>query len=209
MFMADYDIKVPSIDTGDLQGFFKHTWGILTAISIALSNIITWFIPIGSNLPRSVFSGVVLVVTFFIVLLTFGERHEFKSIRNGGTELQKTWRNKAKRSFSIAFLLFGIYLIINFAVLAPMTEFMDTSKHGMDSLLQAALSDSSVTNSNLSLALLESVMAVTTVGLLAIYSICFGLITRSFMILGMIEYLEFLDALAPRNKRALLEDGYG
>jgi len=62
-------------------------------------------------------------------------------------------------------------------MLAPMTEFMDTSKHGMDSLLQAALSDSSITNSNLSLALLESVMAVTAVGLLAIYSICFGLIT--------------------------------
>jgi hypothetical protein len=191
----------------ELKGFFKNIWGILTAISIFLSNLVAYFVPVYYGLPRSLFVTIVALVTIYVLLMTFGQRRSFKLIREeGGEELQKTWRNVARRSFKTGFLLLCLYLFLNFSIASPL---IDITKN--DNLMSYVIPGRSLENV-LVQRFIDSILTFISIILLIIYSFSFANIMKSFMILGMVEYLEFLDThkLALKKKeRDHFEEGYG
>lgn len=154
----------------DFLKFLQTLWGILAGISIffPLSNVLLKLIPMGNlyddnpggltHLTPALITTLATVATLFVILVTFGQRRALRT---------KSQREIVQRQAWIAFggaflalvLYYGVYFGIYEAVYAP---------------LQIGGSHP--------LALIGDFL------LLVAFGAFFALLTRAFMLLGMLEY---------------------
>jgi len=151
--------------------FLQSLWGILAGISVffPLSNVLVKVIPVGEWYEEGGFgyfsyelvTTIASLITLFIVLCTFGQRHnyEFKA-QNEIRLIQK----QAWLSFAVGLLVLVIYLIATFAI---MNDFYYKVLGWQSDDFRWLLGD---------------------VFLLFFYSTFFAMMTRAFMLLGMIEF---------------------
>ncbi len=152
----------------DFIAFLQGLWGILAGISVLfpLSNVLIEVIPLGQKLDTPTFEYIspklVTVVTtliaLFIILWTFGRRHDFKAQKKRGQI-----RQQAMLSFAFGLLALIIYFV---------------AFYGIYTLFYAPLDIWSGDPRRL----------IGDIVLMLSYSAFFSLITRAFMLLGMIEF---------------------
>jgi hypothetical protein len=151
--------------------FLQGLWGILTGISVffPLSNALTGLIPLGSwaaeDTGNFVYLGPELVTALtsftvlFFVLWTFGQRRQFRSQRN-----RRLIQRRALSSFVGGVLALIAYLAVTLFVTSAWDYLWFGWEYGDP---QRLLSD---------------------IVLLISYGVFFVLMTRAFMLLGMIEF---------------------
>lgn len=152
----------------DFIAFLQNLWGILASISVLfpLSNAFLKIIPLGTLeedgflvfFSPRLFTTIATLVSLFLILWTFSQRSKIKSLK-GKTKTQR----QAWLSFGIGISSLVIYLVLYFLL------------------------------SNIAFDVLgwESDDARRLVGevvLLLFYCLFFSLMTRAFMLLGMIEF---------------------
>lgn len=152
----------------DFLAFLQSLWGILAGISVffPLSNVLIKLIPMKPMSEDGVFvhlsppliTAITTIVTLFIVLWTFGKRHQFKMKKQLKRIVRHAWL-----SFGVGLLSLVIYLAIYF-----LTYHLAWEAWGW-------FSD-------------DPRRLLVEVPLLVTYSIFFALITRAFMLLGMSEF---------------------
>jgi uncharacterized membrane protein YdbT with pleckstrin-like domain len=152
----------------DFLIFLQNLWGILAGVSVffPLSNVLIKLIPMKTISEDGVFvhispalvTTIATIVTLFVVLWTFGNRHRLKSQGS----LQRI-RRKAWISFGVGLLSLVSYLVVYFVTYQIAWESWGWSSDDPRRLLVEII-------------------------LLATYSMFFALITRAFMLLGMSEF---------------------
>src|SRR5690349_11268559 len=95
--------------------FLRNLWGILAGISVffPLSNILIQIVPLGTFeeggvlvwLSGRVFTTFATVVSLFLILWTFGQRHRFQSARRRAGIQKQAWA-----SFGIGLFALVVYL---------------------------------------------------------------------------------------------------
>jgi len=148
--------------------FLKNLWGILAGISVffPLSNTFVEAIPLRAygndgvfdQLTPSFITIFATVVTLFVVLVTFAGRREFQNPRNRRAMLRSAWF-----SLGISVLSLLAYLIIHQAYREYAWEPWGWGSGDPRKLL-------------------------AEIPLFITYVIFFSLLTRAFMLLGMIEF---------------------
>lgn len=149
--------------------FLKNLWGILAGISVffQLSNILLHTIPLRAyghedgvfdELSPSLITTIATVVTLFVVLVTFAGRHQLKN----SLEMKGILR-KALLSFGT-----GISLLVSYLVIHQVYREYAWEPWGWGSGDPRKL--------------------LVEVPLLLSYVLFFSLLTRAFMLLGMIEF---------------------
>lgn len=154
----------------DFIAFIQKLWGMLAGISVffPLSNVFARVIPLGiygqdgvyEHLSPSLITTITTLVTLFVVLSIFSNRSTFRERRKRRDVQRHAWI-----SFGAGILALVIYLIIY----AMYSEYA-WSIWGWGSDDPRKL--------------------FAEIPLLAAYSAFFALITRAFMLLGMIEFFE-------------------
>ena len=148
--------------------FLKNLWGLLagTSVFFPLSNVLLRAIPLGAYGEEGVFdqlspfliTTLATVVTLFVVLVTFADRHRFRDPGKGHTALRSAWL-----CFGISILSLLAYLVIHQAY----REYAWAS-WGWGSGDPRKL--------------------FAEIPLLITYVVFFSLLTRAFMLLGMMEF---------------------
>ena len=149
--------------------FLKNLWGILAGISVffPLSNVLLGAIPLrayGTDdgvfdlLTPILINTIATVVTLFVVLVTFAGRNQFLDARKRGAMLRNAWL-----SFGTGILSLLTYLVIHQAYREYAWE-----PWGWGSG--------------------DSRKLFAEIPLLITYVIFFSLLTRGFMLLGMVEF---------------------
>ena len=148
--------------------FLKNLWGILASISIffPLSNVLLGIIPLRAYGDDGVFDLITpaliltltTVFTLFVVLITFAGRNQFQDEKKRGTMLRNAWL-----SFGTGILSLLIYLIIH-----QVYREYAWKPWGWGSGDPRKL--------------------FAEIPLLITHAIFFSLITKGFMLLGMIEF---------------------
>ena len=149
--------------------FLKNLWGILAGLSVffPLSNVLLVAIPMrayGTDdgvfdlLSPNLINTIATVVTLFVVLVTFAGRNQFQDAGKRGAMLRSAWL-----SFGIGILSLLTYLVIHQAYREYAWEPWGWGSGDTRKLFA------------------EIPLLVTYVGF-------FSLLTRAFMLLGMIEF---------------------
>lgn len=150
-------------------GFMRNLWSILAGVSLffPLSNTFTRLVPLakydnGGGLiyfsPQLV-TAISTLACLFVILWTFGKRHQFTNQRK-----RQSIQKQAKFSFVWGVAALIVYLVVHFAV---KTNFYFTVLGWESADIRRVLGD---------------------IVLLSTYSAFFLLVTRAFMLLGMMAY---------------------
>jgi lysylphosphatidylglycerol synthetase-like protein (DUF2156 family) len=154
----------------DFIAFLQSLWGILAGISVffPLSNVLLGVIPLVSiyddpggaltYFSPELVTAVTTLVTLFIVFWTFGNRSNFSAKKR-----KHSIRRGAFISFVVGFLALMIYLTLNFTIYDLLYWPFEMANG-------------------------ESPRWLGDILVLIAYSSFFALVTRAFMLLGMIEY---------------------
>jgi hypothetical protein len=153
----------------DFIFFLQSLWGILAGISVLfpLSNVLIGVIPLRPYYDYIValeffspelITAITTLISLFIVFWTFGHRQKFKTNRR-----RRLIRRKAFLSFAIGLLALILYLILHFGIFELLYGPWEIWSGDPRRLIGDIL-------------------------LLITYSSFFALVTRAFMLLGMIEY---------------------
>jgi hypothetical protein len=151
-------------------GFLASLWGILTAVSLTfpLSNVFVRVIPLEGDesfnplalMPSAPIAAAATLVTLFLVLATFGARHEFALASR-----RRRLRRGAVTSLALALTALALYLTGLQAVQGGL--YGDTG--GIPVSKTALLAGGDLVFG-------------------ALYTCFFALTTRGFMVLAMLEY---------------------
>lgn len=156
----------------DFIAFIKKLWGMLAAVSILfpLSNVFLKIIPLDSFnggvlvwLSPQLFTSTATLISLFLILWTFGQRYRYKLFEK---------RNRIQRRAGIIFS-FGILSLI---------MYLSTYYFLYNSAYEVLGWESQDTQRILG-----------EVVLLLFYSSFFALITKAFLLLGMIEFFRVTD----------------
>jgi hypothetical protein len=155
--------------------FLASLWGTLTAVSLAfpLSNVFVRVIPLEGNesfnplalLPSAPIASTATLVTLFLVLVTFGRRHELRVAAR---------RARVRRGAVISFVVALAALALYFVGLQAVQDGLYGRTGGIPVYKTALLAAGDV------------VFAV-------LYTVFFALTTRGFMTLAMLEYFPARD----------------
>jgi hypothetical protein len=168
--MKDPDFRKSYLEElKDFFAFSKNLWSILAGVSVffPLSNILLDVIPLGSygandgvydRVTPKFITTSATVITLFVILATYTNRREFQKLRKRGYMLRKAWLSLIAGTLSLI-----IYLII-YQVYSEYAWVSWNWRSGDPRKLFAEIP------------------------LLIFYVIFFSLLTRAFMILGMIEF---------------------
>lgn len=148
--------------------FLKNLWGLLagTSVFFPLSNVLLRAIPLGAygeggvfdQISPSLITTLATVVTLFVVLVTFASRGEFREPARRRTAFRAAWL-----CFGISILSLLAYLVIH----QTYREYAWASwGWGSD----------------------DPRKLFVEIPLLITYVIFFSLLTRAFMLLGMMEF---------------------
>ena len=153
----------------DFVAFLQSLWGILAGISVIfpLSNVLAKVIPLEMWEQGGGFAffssewvtGITTLLTIFIILWTYGQRHKFRDPKRRGRIRRQTWV-----SFGVGLLSLITYLLV---YVLMQSDFHHSVMGWNSDDLRRVLFD---------------------VFLLLCYSAFFALVTRAFMLLGMIEF---------------------
>ena len=148
--------------------FLRNLWGVLAGISVffPLSNVFMQIIPLGTFddggvlvwFSARLFTTFATVVSLFLILWTFGQRHHFLSTRKRATIQKQAWA-----SFGIGLAALMIYLAAYFFLATSAYDVLGWESADVRRLLGE-------------------------VPLLLVYSAFFSLLTRAFVLLGMNEF---------------------
>ncbi|MBI4791088.1 MAG: hypothetical protein HY782_29000 [Chloroflexi bacterium] len=154
----------------DFLGFLQGMWGILAGVSVLfpLSNSLAKVIPLKEwgpggallNFSPQLVTIVTTLVALFVILATFGQRDAFRTRTKRRVLQQQAWP-----SFVVAILALIIY--VGIYSLVANGFFMSQFGWGYET---------------------DPRWLLTDVLLLLSYSIFFALMTRAFVLLGMLEY---------------------
>ncbi|MDY6857128.1 MAG: hypothetical protein SWO11_20990 [Thermodesulfobacteriota bacterium] len=112
------------VEFKDFTAFLQSLWGILAGISVLfpLSNVLIKLIPLRhlhddpsgalGYLSPGLITPVATLITLFIILLTFGNRHQFKALKERRFIQRKAWLSLAFGLLAMIFyfaVYFGIY----------------------------------------------------------------------------------------------------
>lgn len=154
----------------DFIAFLQSLWGILAGISVLfpLSNALIKVIPLGyilddpagalEYLSPELITSVTTLIALFTIFWTFGQRHKLKARREKRLIQRRAWL-----SFAVGLLALILYFMVYFGIYALYYEPLEIWSGDPRRLLGDVL-------------------------LLFSYSAFFALITRAFMLLGMIEF---------------------
>lgn len=153
----------------DFLRFYKNLWTILAGVSVffPFSNLLMKVIPLSSwdgggwvYLPPRLVTVIVTVACLFIILLTFVQRKQYEA-----QKLRRLAQKKSILSSCIGFLALFIYLTVYYSI----TEGFYWDVLGWGSA--------------------DARRILGDIVLLLTYSAFFVLVTRAFMLLGLLEYL--------------------
>ncbi|MBI2325543.1 MAG: hypothetical protein HYU87_11370 [Chloroflexi bacterium] len=154
----------------DFTAFLKSVWGILTGISAVfpLSNVFTQILPLRTtyddpigpihNFSPTLITTVAALVTFFVLLVTFGGRNRVKAKRD-----RRAVQHTASATFVLGLLSLFLYLGAYFALLPLFYLPLEIYRGDPRGLIGDFI-------------------------LLLSYTGFFALMTRSFLLLGLIEF---------------------
>jgi len=154
----------------DFLSFLQSLWGILAGISalFPLSNVLIQRIPLSrihddppgalGYLSSGLLTTIATLVTIFVILLTFANRQQYKARQE-----KRLMQREAKRSFACGFIALLLYLAVYYGI-SPYFYIPYDIYDGDPRWL------------------------IGDFALLLTYSGFFALITRAFMLLGMLEY---------------------
>jgi len=153
----------------EFLAFLRNLWGILAGISVffPLSNVLLNAIPMRAygvddgvfdQLSPNLINTLATVITLFVILVTFAGRHQFQDATKRGAMLRNAWL-----SFGIGILSLLTYLVIHQTYREYAWEPWGWGSGDPRKMF-------------------------AEIPLLITYVIFFSLITRAFMLLGMIEY---------------------
>ena len=153
----------------EFLAFLKNLWGVLAGISVffPLSNLLLGTIPLGAYgrddgvfdlLRPELISAVATVVTLFVVLVTFAGRRRFRDTRKRSALVRAAWL-----SFGSGLLALVAYLVLHQTYREYAWEPWGWGSGDPRKLL-------------------------AEVPLLVAYVAFFSLLTRAFMLLGMLEF---------------------
>lgn len=155
----------------DFVVFLQSLYGILAGISVffPISNDFIKLIPLRSllddpagalgYLSPGLITSVATLISLFVVLLTFSKRHKFKALK----ERRRLIQHQAWFSFAFGLLALIIYFTVYFGIYPLYYEpymIYDTDPR----------------------------LLIGDFALLLSYSTFFALVTKAFMLLGMLEY---------------------
>ncbi|HIE32024.1 MAG TPA: hypothetical protein EYP67_06560 [Methanosarcinales archaeon] len=158
------------VEFRDFIAFLQSLWGILAGISVLfpLSNVLIKLIPLRrlhddpagalGYLTPDLITVVATLITLFVVLLTFSNRHKFEALKE-----RRLIQRQACFSFAFGLLALIIYFTVYFGIY-PLYYEPYGIYYGDPRWL------------------------IGDFGLLLSYSTFFALVSRAFMLLGMIEY---------------------
>lgn len=150
--------------------FLQSLWGILAGISVLfpLSNVLIKLIPLRhlhddpsgalGYLSPGLITTVATLITLFVILLTFGNRHQFEALKERRLIQRKAWL-----SFAFGLLAMVFYFAVYFGIYPLYYE-------------PCSIFDG------------DPGLLIGDFALLLSYSAFFALVTRAFMLLGMMEY---------------------
>lgn len=148
--------------------FLRNLWGILAGISVffPLSNVFIQIIPLGTFddggvlvwFSARLFTTSATLVSLFLILWTFGQRQHFQSTRKTGKIQRQAWI-----SFGLGLSALVTYLAVYYFVAISAYDVL-----GWESA--------------------DARRLMGEVFLLIVYSAFFTLLTRAFVLLGMIEF---------------------
>jgi hypothetical protein len=152
----------------DFTAFLRNLWGILAGISVffPLSNIFMQIIPLGTFdeggvlvwFSARLFTTFATIVSLFLILWTFGQRHHFQSSRRKVTIQKQAWI-----SFGVGLTAFLTYLAVYYFIAISAYDILGWESADVRRLFGEVF-------------------------LLIVYSTFFALLTRAFVLLGMIEF---------------------
>jgi hypothetical protein len=157
-------------DFKDFVVFLQSLWGILAGISVLfpLSNVLIGLIPLGwiyddpggalGYFSPELITALTTLITLFIILWTFGHRDVFKTKKE-----RHSIRRKGSISFIDGLVALMIYLVLNFTIYDLLYYPFEMSN-------------------------MDAPLWLGDIFVLITYSSFFSLVTRAFMLLGMIEY---------------------
>ena len=154
----------------DFVKFLQTLWGILAGISVffPLSNVLFKIIPMGNvysdppgglaYLDPTLITTLSTIATLFVILVTFRQRDNLRTRKQQNTTQQQAWI-----AFGVGLLGLLLYLIVYFGIYptfyAPFKMWTGDPRRLIGDLL-----------------------------LLIFYGAFFSMITRAFVLLGMLEY---------------------
>ncbi len=152
----------------DFMAFLRNLWGILAGVSVffPLSNIFMQIIPLGTFNDGGVlvwfsarlFTTFATVVSLFLILWTFGQRHYFQLPKQKATIQKQAWISFGVGLTALLTYLAGYYFLAISAYDVLGWESADVRR------------------------------LLGEVPLLLVYSAFFSLLTRAFVLLGMNEF---------------------
>lgn len=158
------------VEFKDFIAFLQSLWGILAGISVLfpLSNVLIKLIPLRhlhddpagalGYLSPNLITAVATLITLFVILLTFGNRYKFKALKKRRLIQRQAWLSFAFGLLALIFY-FAVYFGIYPLYYEPYSIFEGDPR-----------------------------WLIGDFALLLSYSAFFALVTRAFMLLGMIEY---------------------
>ena len=152
----------------DFTAFLRNLWGILAGISVffPLSNVLMQIIPLGTFdeggvlvwFSARLFTAFATLVSLFLILWTFSQRQHFRSSRQRGTLQKQAWI-----SFGVGLTALLTYLAIYYFIAISAYDLLGWESADVRRLFGEVF-------------------------LLIVYSTFFSLLTRAFVLLGMIEF---------------------
>jgi hypothetical protein len=158
------------VEFKDFIAFLQSLWGILAGISVLfpLSNVLIKLIPLRhlhddpagalGYLTPDLITVVATLITLFVVLVTFSNRHKFAALKERRLIQRRAWF-----SFAFGLLALIIYFTVYFGIYPLYYE-----PYGIYEG--------------------DPRWLIGDFALLLSYSTFFALVSRAFMLLGMIEY---------------------
>ena len=158
------------VEFKEFIAFLQSLWGMLAGISVLfpLSGVFIKRIPLRhlhddppgalGYLSPGLIMAVATLITLFVMLLSFGNRYQFKALKERHTIQRKAWL-----SFAFGLLAMVFYFAVYFGIY-PLYYEPYSIFEGDPRLL------------------------IGDFALLFSYSAFFALVTRAFMLLGMLEY---------------------
>jgi len=160
------------IEFKEFISFLKKLWGMLAALStlFPLSNVFLKIIPLGHFnggalvwLSPELFTGIATLVSLFLILWTFGNRYRYRLFEN-----RARTQMQAGLIFSFGILSLIVYLVTYYFIANSAFEVLGWESEDTRRLLGEVV-------------------------LLLFYSAFFALVTRAFVLLGMIEFFARAD----------------
>ncbi len=154
----------------DFVKFLQTLWGILAGISVLfpLSNVLVKLIPMNniydvppgglSRLSPALLTALATVATLFVILVTFRQRGDLRTRKQRDTIQRQAWI-----AFGVGFAALLVYFVVYFGIYGTFYDPFGIMGDDPRRLIGDFL-------------------------LLGFYGAFFALLTRAFMLLGMLEY---------------------